>query len=311
MRFSRILHPEVILNRRGDTQAREIYQKTLDMIEITDNGVYFEAKDQMGWVIANSLQRDHVFLRFMTNCKIFKKKKAPVYHIGKDFLQALQKIDREIPLDVLPESFSAYFSFAEDSVFDEDGAVEGGYVNIETGRNLGMKSEYGNTRIISFSYVCKSSVLGMPPFVSLTVPLDAKRIDELVAQVQTEDFFMLKVKPPEGVEKRNDVFRALLNAVIYLHSTEPFVEISRPIKQSGLSVNEHRRRGLIINDCTLPVSFLYPKYVQTRNYKVDSTWVDSFPRWQRCGANFSQVKLVFVTPHERRYKREESLSNDL
>jgi hypothetical protein len=306
MRFSRILHPEIMLNRRGEKRAREIYQKALDMIEITDNGVYFQAKDELSWVIAQSLQRDHVFLRFMTNCKIFKSKKSQVYHIGKDFLVALQKIDREIPLDVLPSSFSAYISFAEDTVFDEEGSVEGGYVSIGTGKNLGLKTEFENTLLISFSYICKvKNDDGMPPCVSLTVPLDAKRIDDLVSQVEPEDFFFTKVKPPANASKRNDVFKALLNAVIYLHSTEPFIEISRPIKQSGFSVNEHRRRGLIINDCTLPVSFLYPKYVQVKSYKVDSTWVDSHPRWQRCGANLAQVKLVFVTPHERRYKRED------
>jgi len=308
MRFSRILHPEILLNRRGPNHAREIYSKAMSMIQITDSGVYFEAHDDLSWVLAQSLQKDHIFLRFMTNCKIFKDKKSPVYHIGKDFLLALQKIDREIPIDILPETFSAYFSFADDTVFDEDGAVEGGYVTIDSGKNLGMKSEI-DSKVISFSYVCKQTVLDMPPFVSFTTVLDAKKIDEMVSEVETSDFFIHEAKTPDNVKKRNDVFRALLNAVIYLHSTEPLVEFSRPIKQSELSVNEHRRRGLVINDCTLPVSFLHRKYIQRKTYKIESTWVDSYPRWQRCGTNLSQVKLVFVSPHERRYKRDEGALN--
>lgn len=178
MRFGRTLHPEIVLNKRGSKQAREFYSLAMNMIDITPGGVAFKAQDTMSAIVAEGLARDPVFLRFTANCKIFKERNAPVYHIGREFLQALQKIDREIPVDLLPEKFSAYFSFSNNTVFDDDAAVEGGYVSIDRGRNLGMISELADTRVISFTYVCQSTE-ELPPCGSLTVPLDAKELKNL------------------------------------------------------------------------------------------------------------------------------------
>lgn len=309
MRFGRILHPEMILNKRGNKLARELYRKTIDMIEITAEGIKFETQDPMSSMIAEGLSKDAVFLRFIASCKIFTERKAPVYHIGREFLQALQKIDRKIPVDILPESFAAYISFSDNTVFDEEGAVEGGYVCIDRGKNLGMISDLAETRVISFAYVCKSDE-PVPPCGSLTVPLDSRRIEELASEVKIEDFFLHERASLLDTKKRNDVFRALLNAVIYIHSEEPILERSTPLQDSELSVKQHKNLGKIINACTIPVSFIYPKYVTQRVYRVDSTWIDSFPRWQRCGPGLMNVKLVFVTPHERTYNTSRSNENN-
>jgi hypothetical protein len=304
MRFSRTLHPEIILDKRGEKSSRELYRKIINMIKVTPEGIRFETDaDPMSYFIAETLTKDSVFLRFMASCKIFLDRKAPVYHIGRDFLLALQKIDRQIPLDILPESFIGYFSFSDNTIFDESCAVEGGYVCIGRGREMGMKSELADTRMISFSYVCKSDE-EMPPFGSLTIPLEGRKIEELASEVETVDFFLNQQVSATDSKKRNDVFRTLLNAVIYIHSEEPIIERSRPLEQSGLSVKQHKKQDKIINACTIPISFLNPKYIQTKVYQVESTWIETFPRWQRCGPGLKSVKLVFVTPHERKYNTE-------
>jgi hypothetical protein len=309
MRYDTILHPEMILNKRGPEFARSFLKSALDMIEVRKGGVYFEAHDPTSHFIAESLHRDKVFLRCLTTCKIFRDQKPPIYHIGRDFLQTLQKIDREIPVDILPEKFLAYFQFAENAIFDDDGVVEGGYICIDRGINLGMTESLQDKRVLSFTYLCQPKVEGMSAFASMTVELDAKKISELSSGIIVEDHLLGETRTPEQIEKRNNVFRALLNATIYLFSEDPVLEKTRPFREMGFSVKEMKRRGLIINETLVPITFINREYTRPRERHVDATWVESFPRWQRCGPNFSKVKLVFVTAHERRFTSRESESS--
>lgn len=304
MRYSTIIHPEILLDKRGPEYARAFMKKVTGMIQVLDRGIYFEGNDPEELMLAQSLQRDSVFLRFITTCKLAKDQKVPTYHVGRDFLQTLQKIDREIPVDILPEKFFAYFQFDEKSVFDDDGEVEGGYICIDLGRNLGMQESLRDKRVLSFSYLCQPKINGMSAFASLTVPLDAKKIGELSAGAPIEDFLWGEQRTQKQIEMRNNVFRAILNATIYLFSEDPILEKSRPVREMGFSMKEMKRRGLIINETTVPITFINRGYTRPRERHVDSTWIESFPRWQRCGPNFSKVKLVFVTAHERRFKDE-------
>lgn len=311
MRFGRVLHPEIVLDKRGDTFDRLFLKTALSIITIEpEHGLHWNVRrsdEPLTQMIAEALVADTVMVRFLVSCKFFASQNAPVYHIGQEFLQALQKIDRKVPVDILPEKFSAYFSFASKTLFDESDAIEGGYVCIDRGRNLGMDAKFADTRIITFAYVC-SKEPGVPaaPVGSLTVPLDAKTLEELASGAPLQDFwgfFQDEVPSAEKNAKRNEIFRTLLNCVIYLHSDEPIIEKTVPLAESNKSIKEHKRDGTIINACTIPVQFLWPHYKPVRNYTVGSTWVDSFPRWQRCGPGLTSVKLIFVTAHERTYNK--------
>lgn len=308
MRFGRVLHPEIVLNKRGTKFERDFIKTVLDMTEMLPNGLNWSVKassDPLNYIIAKALEHDPVFVRFIVSCKIFTERKANVFHIGSDFLQALQKVDRKIPVDILPETFCAYFSFASSTLFDESDAIDGGYVCIDRGRNLGMKAEFSDLKIITFSYVCskKNPQDPSPPVGSMTVPLDAKTLNELVSGAPVQDFCVDKNKivDEETLEKRNQVFRALLNCVIYLHSAEPIVQKSVPLEESKKTIKQHKKDGEVINACTIPIHFLWPNYKPI--HKIQSTWVDSYPRWQRCGPGLQGVKLVFVSAHERNYKQ--------
>jgi hypothetical protein len=136
----------------------------------------------------------------------------------------------------------------------------------------------------------------------LTVPLEGKTISELANGVMIEDHYS-KTKDVDH-KKRHDVFRALINSVIYLFSENPELEKTLPKEQTGLSSKELVRRGRAINLTTIPIVFVNKNYKKIIRYSVESTWIESFPRWQRCGPLNSQVRLIFVSPHERRYKKD-------
>jgi hypothetical protein len=298
MKFSRIVHPEILVGKRGNEIGRECIKTATSLIKIKSGGLIISASNQLEKEVASLLEKDSIFLKFTILCKLFKESNSPIYHLGKEFTQTLQKIDKEIPVDILPERFLAYFSFAENSVFDDEGEVEGGYVCIDLGSKLGMNNEYADKRIISLSYISKSS-FPLGPIGALTVPLEGKKVTELANGVIVEDFL-----PPEGKadpKKRHDVFKVLINSVIYLFSENPEIEKALPINQTGLSSNELKRRNKVINLTSLPIIFVNRNYKRTGTYSVDSTWIESFPRWQRCGPSNSRVRLVFVSPHERKY----------
>lgn len=309
MRFGRVLHPEIVLGKRGTKEEIAFVQKALAMTSIDPRGGLTwegDRDDLLAVLIGSALEQDQVFVRWVTSCKKFvEAKTAPTYHVGREFLQALQKVDLKVPVEIIPDSFCAYFSFASKTVFDESDAIDGGYVCVDRGRNLGMDAKYADTRVITFAYNCASTQESpFPPVGSLTVPLDAKTMDELAGGAPYRDYYMPSSFEPsaEAHAKRNEVFRTLLNCLIYVHSQEPIIERSIPLADSNKTIKEHKKLGHIINACTIPVHFLYPNYQQPKVYKVNSTWVDSFPRWQRCGPGLTSVKLVFVKAHERKFE---------
>jgi hypothetical protein len=90
---------------------------------------------------------------------------------------------------------------------------------------------------------------------------------------------------------------------MYYNSFEP--DVKRVISNSKLSnkqVIKLKHKTGVENQCLVDVTFLNWNYAKQRNYSKDSTWINSFPRWQPCGPKLSQVKLIWVKEHERTFK---------
>lgn len=308
VRFNRVLHPEIVQDRRGLAESREIYRTVLSACRQVKGQLVFEPTD-LGYQISKVLHRDPILARHCLHVKHFVTTNgAKTYHVGKDFAQALAKIDREIPIDVLPPNFICYISLAEGSVSDESGDVQGGYVWLGTAQKeeIYLTQEKcwleEGKRYLSISYLNAHSPGPFPIITAVTCPLDQTSVAELVAPIQNEDVGSPYEITPEINKARTRVFRTLLNSLIYIYSQEPIIERTRPEKELGISKKELQRRSIIINECTIPVHFLNRVYASQRQYCVDSTWVDSHFRWQRCGPQFSQVRLTLVKAHERHYK---------
>ena len=197
MRFTKVLHPEIILNRRGPEEIRQFYKALAEITVRMGNGlapVEEEIRNsplhQSFWGIVS---QDMNMIRHLLHCSLFREQpQAKTYHIGKDFALALSKIDKDIPIDVLPANEICYISFPEDTISDEDGPIQGGYVWLGTaGAEDIRKNETSwlqpGQRYISISYL-NSKPLGIGfPVTTVTAPLIQTTFDELITELPWKD----------------------------------------------------------------------------------------------------------------------------
>jgi hypothetical protein len=239
------------------------------------------------------------------------------YYIPKDFCEALGSIDGEIPVDLIPDFFG-YFSFADKSVFDESESIQGAFIYVGPGANTPLTRDFqGVQKVLWISYVgdflnndSLTLPIGdngftipgeMPNVGRLLCELEQKKIDDIAASVPTINNYL---NTPKQIDERlrNQVFRVLINAVLYVSSLGADL-VRAPVK-TGLSnrlqkeyVNQHG----YLNEVSIPLVLVSWNYKKPTVYGIDSTWVNTYRRWYRCGPNSSQIKLVWVKDHRRHY----------
>jgi len=301
MNFSDVLFPEIILQKRGPKNLIATYQEMLPLLDIENNGL----------LVHRRLQdlNDHNFVRHLYITKLCLQNKFKTYHVGADFLQALSSIDRDIPLDAFPENFCAYISFAKNQIKDDDGYVEGALVYIGRAASQIFPGTDKGKRCLFICYLNQRKELGYL-VGNLAVCLeDFTKLNEVMNGYTTVDsgFGNKWEVDQETVQMRNQVYRTVVNTVLYIHSEDPKIELaSTYVKGGRVSKNELKRTGKVINECTIPIIFVHRLYARKRSYNVDSSFVESYPRWQRCGPNLSKIKLVWVSEHIRTYQKSEA-----
>lgn len=307
MAFNQLLHPEIILNLRGDKTTREMYQKCLSQIEI------FPGALEISPELMSINQRDPHFIKHLAVCKKFVSEKGvKTYHVAKDFLKALAGINRDFPLENLPERFFGYISFAPETVYDEETWVQGAYVFIGSIKETALPQEDQDRKVAWISYLNKPFGPGYgdsSPATNLLVHLDdTADVFKLIKSVPQKDsplypYFVqhaADLKEDDLLKSRAAVFRAIFNTVLYIHAQDSELEKSFPASKTHFSNSEIKKRGIITNDCMIPITFVHRGYHE-RHFSVDSTFVQSHPRWQRCGPEFSNIKLIWVKEHERHF----------
>jgi len=115
-----------------------------------------------------------------------------------------------------------------------------------------------------------------------------------------------KVKEDGDTLKEN--VQRVMNCIIYINSQEP--DLQKTVPDFNLTVKRKRElaeKGMGLNEFALPIINVSWNYKKPTIYNMDSSFVETHPRWQPCGPNRSQVKLIWVKEHERHYKnvREE------
>src|SRR6185295_11312113 len=145
MRFSQPLHPEIVLNKRGDKISRLMYQDWFEVISMdgfSNEGCKFafdyeKATTPQLLEQIRYLQHDEILSKHVCLTKIFaQSKEKKIFHFGKSLIQDLSKMDKDIPLDLLPNQFLGYISFPPNLIADESGYCEGGYVGIFASQTL-------------------------------------------------------------------------------------------------------------------------------------------------------------------------------
>lgn len=306
--LSKVIHPEIILGLRGLKKYQELHDLHKELISRIRYSDVHKAYECTGSLAVSFFQRDPISFSFHVLMKKFiESKEKKVFYIPKDFAQTLSKIDRGVPSSVLKPGFIAYFQLADGALFDEKSPIQGAYVSVDYGSEMGdLKSEQKKLEIC-VTYVCEDMSVAKFMF-----PVDdEKKLENMMGDYPQIDFVLsgnddvLKEQKADfrDFPLRCAAFRCFINAAIYVHSADP--EIANLLPVSSLNKTQRqagRNKYSMENLCMLPMQVLNRSYALGRNYSVDSTIVESHPRWQRCGENFSEVKLIFVKEHERHYK---------
>ena len=302
MRLNKLLHPETIMGLRGDPKAIEGYKRFLG------NTSYIPGK---GYMTDGHLRdNDPILSSHITLCWRFLHDRGKTFHVGRDFCKAIMDIDGEIPIDIMPERFVGYLSFPEGVVHDGENEVLGTYVFVGPANETTLNPsdwDRPDNKMLWLSYVCKGGHTG-----HLLVPLRAEKLSDILAPLPSTDIR----HDPEGKRTiredstmqdhpgRRNVFLAALNLILYIHSINCDLVPVPPLKNMKPAQRKEATNRGLLNMSLVPVTFISWQY-QTRRVLVDSSWVDTFRRWQRVGPGLSQVKLIWVAPHERKYKRDE------
>jgi hypothetical protein len=289
VRFNKLLHCEIVLDKRGPEHMRQVYKNALSQISFIP-GVGFR-----GTPAIRSLP-DHNVMDQLFILKKYVLERPPIYHVGRDFLQAMSGISNEIPVELLPKRFFAYLSFADHAIRDEEDWVEGAYVFIGSGLEAALRPQEHNDYVLWIHYTTKSQSL-----VRLCVELKHGRIDDLVAAAIKDDFTLGGAIPtdPKDTEARLPVWRAVINLVMYINSVDPDLVLTPPASTLKPAA---KKAASVQNQCTLPITLVSWNYHAPHYHNVDKSFVNTFQRWQRVGPQLSQVKLIWVTEHARRYK---------
>ena len=317
MRLSKILHPEIVLKTRGNRHLVDAYKHLL--VGMSHDGHGFSSKHPQ-WGLIDPNMQEHLTLcyKFREENALPKDQKPGIYYMPSDFSDALSKLDREIPVDLLPERWFGYIAFADGAVFDEQEEVQGAYVFLGRAEETALSPEHYGDRVIWMVYVCKDTIgekrgpvgfmeTSMGPQLNLlsisrfTSPLKQVKVSDLAKELPTLDFSVSGQHVQKHAE-RVDVFRLLLNAALYINSVDADLVPAPMVGHlSNRQKKERAAAGGHVNECTVPVTLVSWNYRKPIQRQIDLTWVETHPRWQRVGPNLSQVKLIWVAAHERHY----------
>ena len=328
MKLSKVLHPEIVLDKRGDEHLRRAYQKiTAGLGHEVGRGYY---STLTSWEFLDPNIREHFLIAWK-----FRRERPPVYYVPKDFVEAISRVDRDIPVDLLPKTWFGYISFAEGSMFDESDEIQGAYVYIGPPEQTAINpNQYGPDKICLWvSYVCKDlprvqklraehgiqfweegdrkGMLLFPSVGRLLVELKSERFASIVKNIAVTDYTKGKViqASSKDHEARDLVYRTLVNLVLYINSVDAdLVKAPTTEHLSNRQKSERSNQGKPVNECAVPITLVSWNYRKPVQFQKDSTWVETHMRFQRCGPGFTQVKLIWVAPHERHFQKSAELA---
>lgn len=310
MNLSQIIHPEIVLGKRGPKHLTKMYNISFELIRKNDDGeISVSVPDHLAGnenaeMLMEAFVKDSIFLYGQLSSKLFKDQEGECYYIPSEFVKCLSKIDRNIPVHLFKDDFTAYFHFGKDSISDESGLVCGGYISFY------RYEEYQKMLITYFNdeYQTSSSFLANLNILENSTLSDvSKNVENMFTDYNILGVPMNNADDKDKIlKKRYPIYLAILNAAIYTKSQDPDIRMLEPLYVMNKRKAEKARKKLDgpepVNTCSLPISILNWNYHEERSYSKESTWVASHPRWQRCGEALKDVRLIFVKGHSRHFK---------
>ena len=324
MKLSKVINMELALDRRGKSPIRDMYREVLPWLKWVEEEQTYELYPSTGNPgLVEMITSDLNLVHHLGMVSRVIKEKAGNYYFPKEFLQALSKLDRGIPIDYLPEKFWGYFEFADSAIGDDAGGVKSAYVFVGKMKNFHSREGKFNDgdvdriidpeeTIISLSYLNDSDAT-----TKFMWPLsNGKKMSEMateglygddMAPHITEDGLKYLMTPSaDKWGERASVIVACLNAVLYLTSDDP--ELVKIIPEKVLkdkNRKKQRKQTNWENLCTVPLTLVNQSYKDTeKKYHMDGSWWSTHLRWQPCGVGRKTVKLVWVKGHRKNFNKE-------
>lgn len=311
--FDKILHPEIILGRRGDSFLIKSYESARWFFDYDESFETWAARNPLALLeLFPSL--DHPMVHHHMICKKYFQEKPKNYRLGRDFAEVLAGVKSDIPIDKLPDRWFGFISFPNGTVKDDTGSVYGAYVFIGKGKETSAKPELREKKMIWASVIGESPVEGDHSCQHILMELEDS-FEKTFRALEHDDDDRLKGEwerngltiSSNAVDLRLEAMRAIVNSVLYINSLEPNLDDMRP---SGHLSHGKRKKlreaGQNVNLCTIPVVAVNWSYMKDRSYNVSETYRREHLRWQRCGPGYSQVKLTTVKGHTVKFKKDEA-----
>jgi hypothetical protein len=328
MRFRRILHPETVFNKRGNKLVRKLYT-------MSHKHIYRDTTNRFRWIVEmpdqmlhGLVMADKIFSQHLCMINAYRSiSKKQIYHFTPDLINDLIRMDKNIPVDFIPDNFSTYISFPENLVKDEKDAIEGAYVITGKAQDIGFGADYAgmdpNQRVLVISCVAPHSS-GVSVLSNTIVPLTADKVIDILKSVEHIDSFnfteiVKSMDDPNSfnpdnfftevsdatLSKREVVFRLVVNCVVFLHKRDPDFWNTQPF---ATAITERQRKKLEQSDkgtdCTMPVVLVGRNYHRPKEYHVNEGTVTGHFKWARVGIDRSEIDMRWWSGHVRHYKKD-------
>lgn len=224
--------------------------------------------------------------------------KVPTYRIGKEFFKYIKNLDRDIPIEnVNLDSKHVYFAF-------DDADFEGAYLTSE----LWSDGEKDSFMALRIALVPKEYDISAMKVFNFAIIEDKFNFDDLYHTKTGDELKSGEINKSTVVFVGDySIYKSLLvgliNSLIYIGSKDPEIEALKPKKLYQPKEIEKIDREKREQIRTIPVKLVSWSF-HGRVYSKDETTVAPHMRWQPCGPNRSQVKLVWVKEHIRRYQND-------
>lgn len=257
----------------------------------------------LGSRIADGVSTAILLNKFLASGEVFKTNVL--------FSKALSQVDRNLPLELLPDETCAYFVLPK-GVFK---------INADSGVTVnpaGVYAFFSKNQLVSVREKGEEKrTLRETPLVTILL-VDEKNnslspyseemfLNSLTFTFLVDDGGKIKIEESyRGFMERNEgldkILLFCLNAMLYSKSGDPDIDVLKP-KNNKKKVRKKGKDRIVIDQdiCTVEVKRLNWSY--TREYSVDQTFVNAHLRWQPYGPNRSKVKLITVKAHKRTYNK--------
>lgn len=249
---------------------------------------------------ANSESTDY----WSTKMSMFKKIKECqkngkyfTFRVADAFLDTVSELRRDIPIDHIGKDGScAFISFRGRRI--NNTVYDGSYI-------IKKQSELGSFITIVLTPAENYTIMGTRIVVlcNISGSFDLNRF--LKEKVEDENDTTkvvtdMRFSGQESIATFNELIVGIINTSVYLNSKDADIESLKPIKlynKKELSVMGIKKKESLSN---LPIQLVGWSF-HGKSYSVDSTIVRTHMRWQPCGTNRSEVRLVWVKEHTRNY----------